>query len=254
MIYQVHKHSAIRYLFCYLQTCIMAIWRRIPGYPNYQASNTGLIRVKKILKITGKLIVITKKSYQRSNCSYKHVRLCKESYLKSFSVHRLIAITFIKNPNNYPCVNHKDGNKHNNYAENLEWVSYSQNMHHAIGMGKCKKKPKKQEPLRFVKSNKDIKIIFKRYKNGEDIGEIATDYNVTKSRIRSYIMRYEKKNGLFVYKPPFNYKHIPQSTWYEILRIYKLGGISIKALAKDYGIGWNTIRRKLSKLDKLTAK
>ena len=47
------------------------------------------------------------------------------------SVHRLVARYFIDNPENLPCVNHIDGNKHNNVKENLEWCSYSENQQHS---------------------------------------------------------------------------------------------------------------------------
>lgn len=51
---------------------------------------------------------------------------------KSFLIHRLVALYFVKNPENKCCVNHKDGNKQNNYYKNLEWVTYSENNLHAI--------------------------------------------------------------------------------------------------------------------------
>lgn len=54
---------------------------------------------------------------------------------KKMLLHRLIAIHFIPNPNNYPCINHKDGNKLNNDLSNLEWCSYQTNNKHAHETG-----------------------------------------------------------------------------------------------------------------------
>jgi len=47
------------------------------------------------------------------------------------SIHRLVAIAFIPNPDNKPEVNHKDGNKQNNFWWNLEWMTHAENMRHA---------------------------------------------------------------------------------------------------------------------------
>lgn len=53
-------------------------------------------------------------------------------------LHRLVAFHFIPNPENKPCVNHKDGNKSNNDVSNLEWVTYSENHEHAYKVLKRK--------------------------------------------------------------------------------------------------------------------
>lgn len=55
---------------------------------------------------------------------------------KSYSIARLVAETFIPNPENKPCVNHIDNNPQNNSVENLEWVTYSENTQHALKQGR----------------------------------------------------------------------------------------------------------------------
>lgn len=60
-------------------------------------------------------------------CGYRQVIIGR----KSMSVHRVIAETFIKNSENKPCVNHKNGDKLNNKVENLEWCTYSENTSHS---------------------------------------------------------------------------------------------------------------------------
>lgn len=62
---------------------------------------------------------------------YLVYRLSKEGKKYQFYAHRLVAETFIDNPNDFNIVNHKDGNKLNNCVENLEWCSQSDNMRHA---------------------------------------------------------------------------------------------------------------------------
>ena len=63
---------------------------------------------------------------------YLSYSLNLEGKTKYYYLHRLIAQNFIPNPDNLPCVNHKDGDKLNNNIDNLEWCSYSQNNKHAF--------------------------------------------------------------------------------------------------------------------------
>ena len=62
---------------------------------------------------------------------YKEVALTKDGKTKTLLLHRLIAIHFVDNPQNYPCVNHKNGIKTDNRIENLEWCTRSYNTKHA---------------------------------------------------------------------------------------------------------------------------
>lgn len=57
---------------------------------------------------------------------------------KGYLLHRIVALLFIPNPENKPDVNHKDGNKLNNKASNLEWVTKSENIQHALKLGLIK--------------------------------------------------------------------------------------------------------------------
>lgn len=67
---------------------------------------------------------------------YAFVELFNEFGSKIKSIHRLVAEAFLPNPNNYPCVNHKDENPLNNNADNLEWCTHKYNSNY----GTCKKR------------------------------------------------------------------------------------------------------------------
>lgn len=66
------------------------------------------------------------KSFLRKN-GYMQVLLVKDGTKKSWKVHRLVALTYLPNPNNYPEVNHKDENRINNCVDNLEWCPHDYN-------------------------------------------------------------------------------------------------------------------------------
>lgn len=67
----------------------------------------------------------------RIRFGYHYVVLCRGKEKKWYRVHRLVAIAFIPNPENKPEVNHDDGNKDHNYADNLTWMTPSENLRHA---------------------------------------------------------------------------------------------------------------------------
>lgn len=71
---------------------------------------------------------------------YKQVTLHRDGVPTFCSVHRLVAQAFIPNPNNYPCVNHKDENPSNNCYINLEWCTYKYNNEYNNRVERCKQK------------------------------------------------------------------------------------------------------------------
>ena len=72
---------------------------------------------------------------QSSQEDYKFVGLIINGKQKRMRVHRMVALTFIDNPDNKPYVNHINGNRSDNNVENLEWVTPSENTQHAVNTG-----------------------------------------------------------------------------------------------------------------------
>lgn len=91
---------------------------------------------------------------------YLYVHLGKDS---TRSVHSLVAEAFIKNPKHYPFVNHIDGNKKNNCADNLEWVTAVKNVRHAITTGL--RNPKKNGAVKGA-NNPQSKPVLQYSKDG----------------------------------------------------------------------------------------
>lgn len=102
------------------------VFKKIKGFERYEISNFGNVRNVKTLKIR-KLRV----SAGYFDITFP-IKIEGVQKWKSFSIHRLVAEAFIKNPEKKPCVNHKDGNKQNNKVSNLEWVTYSENIKHSF--------------------------------------------------------------------------------------------------------------------------
>lgn len=114
---------------------------------------------------------------QPNNKGYLRVQICGEFRF----VHRLVAEKYIPNPYNKPQVNHIDGNKLNNSAENLEWVSNAENRRHAVENGlhihgeKCPWSKLSENDVAFIREHTEL--------NNGELGEMfnvapATVYSV----------------------------------------------------------------------------
>lgn len=104
-------------------------WSKIDGYNNYSISKNGEIRNDKTGKIKTPVI---------NSRGYCNVDLYSNGERRKERIHRLVAKTFIPNPDNKLQVNHIDGDKTNNNVNNLEWCTASENMLHAFNTGLAK--------------------------------------------------------------------------------------------------------------------
>lgn len=130
----------------------MEQWRNIKGYENYQVSNCGRVKSLNYNK-TGKERILK----AGNNNGYLFVYLCKNGRKKKHWIHRLVAQAFIDNPDNLPCVNHKDENPSNNCIENLEWCNHIYNINYGTA------------PQRMSQNHK--KVVYQYSLDGELIAE-----------------------------------------------------------------------------------
>ena len=149
------------------------IWKTIERAPNYEINQFGQVRNKTTL-------LILKQKIDRYG--YLTIGLCNNKRKIYPTIHRLLALAFIPNPNNYPQVNHIDGNKLNNNLSNLEWISASGNVLHALDNDLYKNA--RHVIVKDIKTNK-----IERYLS---LKEFSKKINVYSNVIVPYIKNSEK--------------------------------------------------------------
>ena len=207
---------------------------------SYQISNYG--RVKSLPKswrinktfVASRKVQIRKLSIDKFG--YYKVNLWNRGKSKRFLVSRLVAQAFISNPLNLPQVNHKDGKKLNNYEENLEWCTGSENIQHAFNNGLIN--VSKGEDHCFARfTEKDIHRIHELLKSGlnhkqvaREIGKGSIQY-VVEGRIWKHVgidfSQFLRKDPSSKYKCVYYH---PNST-------NKIWAARVRRKGKDYYLG-----------------
>lgn len=156
------------------------LWRPVVGFEGYyEVSNSGeIMSLERTIIVSGHSRRLKEKVLKPkiNNDGYVHVQLSKNSLYSTFTVHRLVAEAFLEMPDDKNFVNHINGNKLDNNVDNLEWVTRSENMRHAVRLGLCSKR------------NRRIRVLDKctgaKY---DSIKEAATTYNIKYHTLRKYL-------------------------------------------------------------------
>lgn len=151
------------------------IWKNIEGYEGlYECSNYGNI---KSLAMDVKMPNGGLRHYDErilkprvDKYGYLYINLSKNGKIKTFKIHRLVAQTFLDNPNNLPCVNHKDENKLNNIPENLEYCTVAYNNSYGTRTERMKRFGKNHHRSKSIlQIDKDTDEIIREWDSGMDI-------------------------------------------------------------------------------------
>ena len=138
----------------------MEIWKDIPDYEGlYQVSNLGNIKSLNYNNTKKEKLLKTKHDKR----GYLAIELRNKGKRYYTRVHRLVAMAFIPNPNNYPQVNHINGIKSDNRVYNLEWCSVSKNTKHAFDNNLSNFRDTCLRNLReYNQKNKYIKVVLEK--------------------------------------------------------------------------------------------
>lgn len=146
--------------------------KKSKSYPNYAVSYCG-----KVFRISsGKEM-----SQYVNNDGYLRLRVCHNNKPSNAATHIAVAECWVDNPDNKPFVNHKDGNKANPHADNLEWVTAAENQRHAVKEGL---KQNGEELYNSKLTDSDVHEICKLLTDGMTVKSLAERFNVKKDNIR----------------------------------------------------------------------
>ena len=150
----------------------------IPGYENYLIDETG----KVINSTSGRVL---KPSLNENG--YWYMSLWKNNKGRTCTLHRLVASTFIPNPENKPFVNHIDANRANPHKDNLEWCNQSENIKHSYRIGN------KSQKRHF--DSTELSWLLTQVLEGKNMTDLARTMNVGLSRLTINLRNHAIKTG-----------------------------------------------------------
>ena len=161
-------------------------WKNLQfiGWPEYEVSNFGRVRSRKNGRGSRKKKMVDGYFILKpfvSKLGYPQVIFLRDRKRKYQYVHRLVALAFVPNPNNYPLVNHKDENRSNNQFNNLEWCTPSYNITYKEAVKRRLETKLKNKPLTYKISKGDETHFFK------NMSDIAAFLKRSKRMIGYYI-------------------------------------------------------------------
>jgi hypothetical protein len=193
------------------------VWKEIKDHENYEISNFGRVKNKTTNYILS----------QKNEGGYLRIslKIPKSTKSKMYLVHRLVAQTFIPNPENKPTVNHKDKNKSNNKVENLEWSTMKEQAEHKKSDGKkygVENGIRKRAIWRCDPT--DFKRI-EKYESFSDAAKYLIDNKITESKINiviSLLCRYftKRQDEKFGFAWEYDEEEFEDEEWKEIPKEY----------------------------------
>lgn len=162
------------------------IWKKVFGFPDYHVSNLG--RVKSLKHNLHKIL---KQAHHRRGYLAVGLRVGDQS--KGLKTHRLVGIAFVENHFGYSEINHKNSNKKDNRAENIEWCNRSQNMIHMI-------KETGSGHRQGITNPKSVLLLHKDYGTFHTVREAAVIHGCSESNMSVMVneVGYRKNKTKFI--------------------------------------------------------
>ena len=160
---------------------IKELWKPLLEYKGIEISSFG--RIRKSASKKNKERILTEFPKDRDGYCKCSVQKLDGTWTSQY-VHRLVALAFIENYDNKKCVNHKDSNRINNKVENLEWVTYKENVYHSFLNGK--RKIVKEVPKKTILTDFQISQI-DRLREIYTVNQIAKLFNIEYQSLKNII-------------------------------------------------------------------